>query len=444
MRTMNRTAMVLTCLLLSAALFGTQGILDFTRPVFDPAPWVTPFSANRQTVISTIDEQIYSDGWLESNRYTADYDSQGRLSAQHSLYWSEDEGWLHHFTMNISYREDNRPGHVEMLVFRDGVWQPYGELNYVYQHDLLRVVRYDEFTETGRRAVWQSAFYYVPSTQILDMVMEIYYDPEYQTPSFFRKFQYEWDAGSRPSQITSSTMSTQSDWYPENRYTYVYHNDDQTTHAGYMRQLEFGWPVLTRMITGPQPTKLLEQRVWTPSGTGNNWTEMWRYFYVYDGSELQRIDGYDRIGTGDWAVRRQQAFTYENNLPITETWWFYFAEPNALLPGNRMVYSYTQISSGEDPIAVPSRMNLRVYPNPFNPSAGISYKLDSSLPTEVSVYNLKGQKVRTLFKGNAIAGDHNLNWDGRDDKGRELPAGIYLIRVDAGKQSSTVKAVLSK
>jgi flagellar hook assembly protein FlgD len=109
-----------------------------------------------------------------------------------------------------------------------------------------------------------------------------------------------------------------------------------------------------------------------------------------------------------------------------------------------MLFTYTQITDADDPVAPPPQGKLKVYPNPFKPQTAISYKLETVVDTEVSVYNLKGQKVRVLASGSAGAGDHTLTWNGKDDQGRELAAGIYLIRLQAGKHSSIVKAVLQK
>jgi hypothetical protein len=95
--------------------------------------------------------------------------------------------------------------------------------------------------------------------------------------------------------------------------------------------------------------------------------------------------------------------------------------------------------------ATPKSFELfQSYPNPFNNQAVIRYSL--SKPTEVSlaIYNVLGQKVRTLVKQTQQNGLVNVIWDGKDDKGKELGSGIYFYRLEAGGSSQTKRMVLLK
>ena len=70
------------------------------------------------------------------------------------------------------------------------------------------------------------------------------------------------------------------------------------------------------------------------------------------------------------------------------------------------------------------------YPNPFNPETVIGYSIPLAGPVKLSVYNLLGQKVRTLFQGTQPAGRHQITWNGRDDAGRLAASGIYIYRIE--------------
>ena len=86
-------------------------------------------------------------------------------------------------------------------------------------------------------------------------------------------------------------------------------------------------------------------------------------------------------------------------------------------------------------------------PNPFNPSTTIRFTVASMVGlTSVSLYvcNLRGQLVRTLVDQERIEGDHSVVWDGRDESGQPLPAGVYLYRFHAGEFVATRKMVLLK
>lgn len=72
------------------------------------------------------------------------------------------------------------------------------------------------------------------------------------------------------------------------------------------------------------------------------------------------------------------------------------------------------------------------YPNPFNPSTTVHCDLSSQKNTDavsIRIFNLRGQKVRTLCKRAKVTGEHTVVWDGLDDTGRELPSGIYFIHL---------------
>ena len=84
------------------------------------------------------------------------------------------------------------------------------------------------------------------------------------------------------------------------------------------------------------------------------------------------------------------------------------------------------------------------YPNPFNPATQISFDLTEHSATEVTVWNLLGQKVSTLFAGDLSAGHHTVTFDGHDANGSLLPSGVYIYRVESGSNVSTKKMMLLK
>ncbi len=72
------------------------------------------------------------------------------------------------------------------------------------------------------------------------------------------------------------------------------------------------------------------------------------------------------------------------------------------------------------------------YPNPFNPSTTIKFDIPVATPVILDVYNVLGQKVRTLIDRSLPAGIYNITFDGRGDDGRQLASGVYYYRIMAG------------
>jgi hypothetical protein len=84
------------------------------------------------------------------------------------------------------------------------------------------------------------------------------------------------------------------------------------------------------------------------------------------------------------------------------------------------------------------------YPNPFNPATTLHYALAEEGEARLTVYNLTGQVVRRLVSGRQSAGRYSVVWDGRDEGGRSVASGLYIVRLKAGVFQQTQKMMLLK
>ncbi len=83
-------------------------------------------------------------------------------------------------------------------------------------------------------------------------------------------------------------------------------------------------------------------------------------------------------------------------------------------------------------------------PNPFNPSTTINFSLKKNSNVSIIVYNVKGQKVRTLVSRIYNQGNHNVIWDGLDDNKQAVSSGLYFYRMISDEFQSTKKAIMMK
>jgi hypothetical protein len=81
-------------------------------------------------------------------------------------------------------------------------------------------------------------------------------------------------------------------------------------------------------------------------------------------------------------------------------------------------------------------------PNPFNPTTRLRFEVSRAADVQLAVHDVRGRLVRRLLVGPVAAGPHELDWDGRDDAGRELAAGVYLLTAASGTQRQARKLVL--
>jgi hypothetical protein len=82
------------------------------------------------------------------------------------------------------------------------------------------------------------------------------------------------------------------------------------------------------------------------------------------------------------------------------------------------------------------------YPNPFYNKTQITYYLINSGKTELVIFNISGQKIRTLINNNQSAGEHLIVWDGTDNSGRKVRQGIYFYQLKYDNNFSKPNKIL--
>ncbi|UCG62774.1 MAG: T9SS type A sorting domain-containing protein [Candidatus Zixiibacteriota bacterium] len=111
----------------------------------------------------------------------------------------------------------------------------------------------------------------------------------------------------------------------------------------------------------------------------------------------------------------------------------------------RAIVDQTPPEPPPPPEPVPSYYSLSyAYPNPFNSHTTIPYSLENPARVDLSVYNLLGQKVKTLVSGSKPAGEHVINWDGTDDNGESVASGVYLYQLETNEYVDSKKLILLK
>ena len=95
--------------------------------------------------------------------------------------------------------------------------------------------------------------------------------------------------------------------------------------------------------------------------------------------------------------------------------------------------------------ATPDEFNLaQNYPNPFNPVTKIRYNLPEQSQVAITIYDVLGREIRRLVNTTQDAGFNSIIWDGTDDAGQSVGAGLYLYRIQAGEYAKTNKMILLK
>jgi protocatechuate 3,4-dioxygenase beta subunit len=169
---------------------------------------------------------------------------------------------------------------------------------------------------------------------------------------------------------------------------------------------------------------------------------------------VQAIDAGEVVGTaitdnnGNFVLEEMAAGDYK----ISATGVTGVAEnaPTVTVGAGRSVSNLDLIVPGttavEEPaIELPTTYDLaQNFPNPFNPATSIKYQVPARTNVSLRVYNALGQEVRALVNEVKEAGVYSAVWDGKDNNGRRLTSGIYLVRLEAGDFVMTRKMAMVK
>jgi len=129
-----------------------------------------------------------------------------------------------------------------------------------------------------------------------------------------------------------------------------------------------------------------------------------------------------------------------------------FLTSYSLLSGESFLEIWYQDSNGsfleEPPVGITDdelvaiNYDLTNYPNPFNPSTTFEFSIQIDSKIDLSIFNVKGQKIRTLIQNDFAKGNHSILWNGKDDNGKSVSSGLYYYTLKVNGKAEAVKKCL--
>jgi hypothetical protein len=163
---------------------------------------------------------------------------------------------------------------------------------------------------------------------------------------------------------------------------------------------------------------------------GGSWTQVASYSGLLGGWTEVTIDLDSYVGTSDFKVR----FILDSDGWVQSDGWYVDD-----------VHVFADQPTGVDDGASPLKVLVGNHPNPFNPTTSVGYAVPRTGSVALSIYDASGRLVRTLVDvPSHDAGRHSVSWDGRDENGMEVAAGVYFARLTVDSESATGKMVLLK
>jgi len=182
---------------------------------------------------------------------------------------------------------------------------------------------------------------------------------------------------------------------------------------------------------------------------------------VLQGGGLQKLEGTSMAaphvtGIGALMLERNKYLSYENIVSILSSTAATSGVPNTYGAGKVQALNALLATPPSVDCATLSRLTgydcdgniilsyelLDAYPNPFNPATTIGFRLARPEKTELAIYDLLGQKVRTLVTGEMTEGFHQTVWDGTSDEGEIVASGVYFSRLSTPKFTAANRLVL--
>jgi len=187
--------------------------------------------------------------------------------------------------------------------------------------------------------------------------------------------------------------------------------------------------------------------------SGNGTRRLWYLKHIPTQSFTQALVGGSPVPLSDYCVHPMSGWVSFKNAPASGTnnvifQYTYSYAPDlavtnwAASQGNYLFLNTT--ASGTEELAGNGKMEngnreLTIFPNPFKESARISYNLSKASPVSLKAYDLAGRLVETLVHDDQTAGRHEVSWSAKG-----LPAGIYLLRMEAGGENHLSRIIRVK
>jgi endoglucanase len=169
-----------------------------------------------------------------------------------------------------------------------------------------------------------------------------------------------------------------------------------------------------------------------------NWDGKWHKVYISltdfkDGGSWDN-GWYPPVGAFDWKAVDKFDIVAEQESMVGKSFWF--DNIQIVNRDTALIYDTSTYTSVH---AIPEGVQaFTVYPNPFTTSAKIEYSLSKNEDIEISIYNLSGQKIKTILNSNQPAGSYSLNLN-RDNS---ILQGMYICRFSVSKTISALKIIV--
>ncbi|MDD2228030.1 MAG: T9SS type A sorting domain-containing protein, partial [Candidatus Cloacimonetes bacterium] len=181
-----------------------------------------------------------------------------------------------------------------------------------------------------------------------------------------------------------------------------------------------------------------------PNKTTASWNNMLPQIYTFNGAENCLFTATMNAGSAGADQCAALRYTSTGTLVLLGFPLFFMQAEGVRSFLQDIIPELISGTASADEHVSPLSASLNCCPNPFNPSTTISYYNPQAGKVSISLYNLKGQKVRDILSTHQSTGNHTLVFDGLDKDKRSLASGIYFLRFTYPQGTLSKKITLMK
>ena len=360
--------------------------------------------------------QVWRDSaWQNKGQWLKSYDSNGYLTESEFYIFRNDE-WLLRGNVSFTNNDNGLPDSKVRQVYREESFYNRSLNEYIYNDsgDLTENTRYkwqdDSWNNRSQKELQYEGGLCVNST---------YYrwEDTTWTNRYLNETSYN-DNGERDVKV--GYKWTDSGWNEWRKTEYSFDDNSNLSQKIFSKWTDSGWITKARITVSRDdylnPIEVLLEKV----DSTNAWNNVsLRENTFFDGGMIMESVS-SRWHDDGWRLRKRNEYTYING------------------PGRSSLNII-------EPISLPDQITLaQNYPNPFNPITTISYEIPKAEFVVVGVFDMRGNKITTLVNELQNPGVKSYNWNGTNDYGNSVAAGVYIYTIQAGNYRQSKKMILLK
>ncbi len=375
--------------------------------------------------------------WLNNRKYIYSYNSDDLLLERIMEFWIDNQ-WTIMGRLLYSYNNDGNVTEIVEEAYIDGEWDNSSLFSHFYDNNgLMTEKRYQYWINSD----WVNDHRFLFVYDGENCIEESYEFWESEQWNYNYKILSTFNENNYLVEIINLNWEN-IEWLNNSKYTYTYDNENLLQEKLIELWYNDNWIVSSRNLYSYDENLNLIENL-RQILTTTNWEDQSINSFDYDENQNQiewMYQSYNSSGELRNFFRYTNTFDENDNeiIKIREDW-----EDEQWVNDDRRIFSYENFTELTEFIL--AEIPMTNFPNPFNPTTSIEFSIQLDSNINLSIFNIKGQKIKTLANNEFNSGHHSIIWNGDDENNKPVSSSVYFYRLNVnGKTESVKKCLLLK